>query len=411
MTRFTDAIRITTRSRHRLPGGPALMLMLALGTPSLAACGGDEEPAEEQAAEQAESGAEGNDHAGEEIELVMLDTTAVRLGGIQVGTAEAITTSGLPVTGTITYDANRVSHIGARTEGRVVGLRADLGTRVRRGQVLVELESAEVGQIRAEEHEAEALLEIARENYAREQRLEQQGISSRKELLEAQADLRRAEAALKSARDRLSVIGAGHGDGGHFDIVAPFGGVVVARDVSLGESAGSADTLLTLADLSRVWIELDVFERDLARVREGQRVAVTVTAYPGRTFPGEIVYVGDILDPAKRTVRARVEIPNADGALKPGMFATASIQVGGGGTPLAVVPQDAVQELEGRKVVFVPGDRPGEFRPVTVEVGETVDGDRVVIRSGLTPGSRVVIAGAFALRSELAKGEIGEHGH
>jgi cobalt-zinc-cadmium efflux system membrane fusion protein len=110
-------------------------------------------------------------------------------------------------------------------------------------------------------------------------------------------------------------------------------------------------------------------------------------------------------------VRARVEIPNAAGALKPGMFATASIQVGGDGPPLAVVPQDALQTFKGRRVVFVPGDAPGEFRLVPVDVGQTVDGNRVVILSGITPGSRIVTAGAFALRSELSKGEIGEDGH
>ena len=412
MNRFFDTVRgrLCGHSRRRV--FLTLALTLSVGAMALGGCGGqDEEPAEALAADHAEGGAEDADHAGEEIELVTLDTAAMRLGGIQVATVEAVTTSGLPVTGTITYDANRVSHVGARTEGRVLALQADLGTRVRRGQVLVELESAEVGQIRADEIEAEALLKIERENYAREQRLEQQGISSRKELLEAERGLRRAEAALRSARDRLRVLGAGHGDGGHFDIVAPFAGVVVGRDVSLGEMATPADTLLTLADLSRVWIELDVFERDLSRVRIGQPVSVTVTASPGRTFPGRIVYLGQVLDPAKRTVRARVEIPNPDGALKPGMFATATIQVGGGGPPVAVLPQDAVQELEGRQVVFVPGEKPGEFRPVRVEVGETIEGNRVVIRSGLAPGSRVVIAGAFALRSELAKGEIGEHGH
>jgi cobalt-zinc-cadmium efflux system membrane fusion protein len=175
--------------------------------------------------------------------------------------------------------------------------------------------------------------------------------------------------------------------------------------------ATPADTLFTVADLSEVWIELDIFERDLARVGRGQSVAVMVAAYPSRTFPGRIVYVGDVLDPARRTVRARVEIPNLESALKPGMFATASIQVGGGGPPLAVVPQDALQMIEGRRVVFVPGDTPGEFRVVPVEVGETIDGGRVVISSGIAPGSRVVTAGAFALRSELSKAEIGEHGH
>lgn len=393
---------ITNIVRPRSARLPTLHLVLAF-TFALNACGGsDAAPPEEAAPEE---------HEGEEV--VVLDTTAIRLGGIQVSVVDSITTSGLSVTGSIMFDADRVSHVGSRSEGRIVAVESDLGSRVQRGQALAILESVEVGQIRAEEREAEALLTIAQENHTREKRLAEQGISSRKELLEAEAQLRRAEAALHSAEDRLEVLGASHdhGAGGRFSLVAPFTGVVVARDASLGEMTTPADTLFTVADLSEVWIELDIFERDLARVRRGQSVAVLVTAYPGRTFPGRIVYVGDLLDPATRTVRARVEIPNRDGALKPGMFATASIQVGGGGSPLAVVPQDALQVVEGQRVVFVPGDAPGEFRPVPVEVGETIDGDRVVILSGITPGSRVVTAGAFALRSEFSKGEIGEHGH
>lgn len=381
-----------------------LTLLLLLGGPlALSSCGGAEEPPPEATAT--------DEHEGEAV--VVLDTAAIRLGGIQVSVVDSITTSALLVTGSIMFDADRVSHVGSRSDGRIVAVQADLGMRVQRGQALALLESVEVGQIRAEEREAEALLRIAQENHAREQRLAEQGISSRKELLEAEAQLRRAEAALHSAEDRLQVLGASHdhGAGGQFSLVAPFAGVVVARDASLGEMATPADTLFTVADLSEVWIELDIFERDLARVGRGQSVAVMVTAYPGRTFPGRIVYVGDVLDPAKRTVRARVEIPNPESALKPGMFATASIQVGGGGPPLAVVPQDALQMVEGRRVVFVPGDAPGEFQVVPVEVGETIDGGRVVILSGLPPGSRVVTAGAFALRSELSKSEIGEGGH
>ena len=396
----TETGPLTSRSR-------GLLFCLLLLSPSLAgiACGAADSPADEEEASEGESHAEG------EGDVVVLDTAAITAAAIRLSAVDTVSSTGLPVTGTITYDANRVSHIGSRTEGRIVMLRADIGERVRSGQPLAVLESPEVGQLRSEEHEAEALLQIAQENFAREQRLEQQGISSRKELLDAKADLRRAEAALRSARERLRVLGAGHGDGGQFAVTAPFAGVVVQRDASRGEMASPADQLFTVADLSRVWIELDIFERDLPRVAVGQPVSVTTTAYPGREFPGRIVYVGAVVDTTTRTVPARVEVPNSDDMLRPGMFATATIRVGGGGGPRPVVPRDAVQELEGRQVVFVRGDRPGEFRPQPVELGETVDSARVGIREGLSPGDSVVVSGAFMLRSELAKGEIGEHGH
>ncbi|MGV3707801.1 MAG: efflux RND transporter periplasmic adaptor subunit [Gemmatimonas sp.] len=349
------------------------------------------------------------DHA--EADIVKLDTTGVRLAGIRVDTASSVATTSLAVTGTITYDADRVSHIGARTSGRIISLQVPLGGRVKSAQLLALLESPTVGQIRAQEQEAEELRTIARENFAREQRLAQQGISSRKELLDAEAELRRTESALRSAEAQLEALGAGHGTGGQFGLSSPFGGVVVARDANVGEMVEPTDTLYTVADLSSVWIELNIFERDLARVRLGQSVSVSVVAYDKRTFPGRIVYLGAVLDPQKRTVLARVEIPNRDGALKPGMFASANIQVGSAGPPVVVVAQDAVQQLEGKSVVFVPGDSPGEFRAVRVEVGEPTGDGRIAILSGINAGDRVVVAGAFALRSELAKGEIGEHGH
>ena len=373
-----------------------------------AACGGGGN-AEKAGEEHAEGEGE---HKEGTADVVLLDSAAISAAEIRVGAAETVRTSGLAVTGAITYDANRVSHIGPRTAGRVVALQADVGQRVGGGQTLAVLESPEVGQLRAEGREAAALLRIAEENYARERRLEEQGISSRKEVLQFEAELRRAQASVQSAQERLRALGAGGGGGGsRFTLGAPFPGVVVARDASLGEMATPDDQLFTVANLSHVWIELDVFERDLSRVTVGQGVDVSTAAWPGRTFPGRIVYLGAVLDSAKRTVKARVEIPNPDGALKPGMFANARIQVGGEGPPTVVVPQDAVQEVEGRRSVFVPGARPGEFRAQPVEVGETLEGGRVAIRSGLAAGDRLVVSGAFALRSELAKGEFGEHGH
>lgn len=394
-----------TSELHKLRRSSVRWLILLIGTASLPACG--DRPASE-AGEQTAA----QDHATSETDVVRLDSAALRVANIRTALVTTVASTGLRVTGTITYDANRVSHVGPRTDGRIVRMGADIGNRVRAGGILAILESPQIGQLRAEEHEAEALLKIARENYARERRLEQQGISSRKELLDAEADLRRAEAAIRSVTEKLRVLGAtAHGTGGQYALTAPFDGVVVAREASLGEMASPADRIFTVANLIRVWIELDIYERDLSRVRPGQNVEVSTAAYPRRTFPGKIVYVGDIVDPQKRTVRARVEIPNTSGALRPGMFATALIQVGSAGPELVVVPQSAVQEVEGRNVVFVTGDQSGEFRALPIEIGEATEDGMITVLSGLKAGDTIVVTGAFALRSELAKGEIGEHGH
>ena len=342
---------------------------------------------------------------------VHLDADALALSDIELGVALEARSGGLRVTGAIGYDQNRISHVGPKTEGRVEELRAELGSRVNNGQVLAHLESPEVGTTRAELTEAEALLDIARENFERETRLEAQGISSRRDVLGAEAELRTVEARRRSAEERLRILGvASHGDGGHFDVTAPYDGVVVERHAGRGEVVGPADQLFTIADLSRLWIELDIFERDLADVREGQEVDVTTAAWPGRTFPARIVYVADVLDARARTVRARVELDNADGALKPGMFATALIHTDEGHTVVAV-PRDAVQNVEGADVVWVPGDEPGAFVARPVLMGEELPGGLVELTAGLAAGDAVVVAGAFTLKAELAKGEFGGHGH
>lgn len=404
---MTDFSPRASRLDRSCPGvtaarGVAVLLALAM---TIGACGREAPPPDEGDADHAADSAE--------VDVVTVDSTTMALVGIRLGAVTSAPAGVLAVTGTITYDANLVSHIGSRTAGRVVQLRADLGDTVAGGQVLAVVESPTVGQVRSEELEAEALLEIAQENFDREQRLEAQGISSRKELLEAKADLRRGEAALRSARERLRVLGAGHGEGGEFGLTAPFDGVVVERQVTRGEMVDPEDQLFVVADLSRVWVLLDIFERDLGGVHLGQQVQVTTTAWPDREFAGRIGYLGAVLDTATRTVRARVEVPNRDRALRPGMFATAKINASDSGAQveLPVVPRDAIQELGGETVVFVPTGHPGEFRPRPVELGAPVDSGMVSISAGLAIGDTIVVSGAFMLRSELAKGEIGEHGH
>lgn len=362
--------------------------------------------------EQGATAASDDDHdaAPADSGAVQLDSTALAMSDIRIGTAGTVTSSGLAVTGTITYDQNRVSHIGPRTEGRIVRLDADLGARVNPGQVMAILESPEVGVTRAELHEAEALVRIQRENYDRERRLEAQGISSRKELLEAEAELRRAEAAVQSATERLRTLGAADGEGAEFAVVSPFAGIVVQKHATLGEVASSSDQLFTVADLSRVWIELDIFERDLARVHRGQHAVVTTAAWPGRTFTGRVAYLADVLDVTTRTVRARVEVDNPSRELKPGMFASSEIELPDSAA-VVVVPREAVQDIEGRKVVWVPGGVRGRFVARPVEVGSAMADGRIRILAGLAAGDSLVVQGAFTLKAELSKSKFGGHGH
>lgn len=366
----------------------------------LVACGdGDEEDPDEHVADE---------HV-DEISVV-LDSAGLAMADLAFGTADSVSFSLLNVTATITYDQNRVSHVGPRTEGRIRALRVDLGEAVRTGQVLAVIESPLVGATRAEMHEARALVEIAHENYERERRLEEQGVSSRRELLDAEADLRRAEAALQRSAEQLRALGAADGEGSEFVVGAPFTGTVVEKHATVGEVVGQADQLFTVADLDTLWVELDIYERDLGAIETGQPVTVTTAAYPDRTFDGRIVYLGDILDSSTRTVRARVEVANSDGVLKPGMFARARIELPSGSGRL-MVPRDAVQTVEGEEIVWRRGEEAGEFHAARVETGETTADGRVEILSGISGGDTIVTEGAFTLKAQLSKGEFGGHGH
>lgn len=342
---------------------------------------------------------------------VQLDSVSAELAGISIDSVINARLPGITVTGNVSYDANRVSHMGSRTEGRVTRLLVDIGSSVAAGQTMVVLESPLVGHIRAEETEAEAMVRITQENFEREKVLAEQGVSSRKELLASETEFRKAEAALKGARQRLQALGAGAGQAAEFVLVSPFAGTVVEKHVSLGEMVSPSDQLFTVADLSELWVELDIFERDIGKLSEGQSVIITAQAFPGQTFKGTIFNIGAIVDTVKRTLSARVAIANGRRLLKPGMFVTAGIELKDSDVKVPVVPQSAVQTLNGETVVFVPGSKSGEFRAVPVKLGERVDADNIVILSPLVPGDRIVVSGSFSLRAELSKAEIGEHSH
>ena len=340
--------------------------------------------------------------------VVTLDSTSLRLAELEfviVGNGGA---GGLIANGTITYDANRVSVIAPRADGRVVQVRADLGQQVRAGTAVALLSSPEIGRTRGELERARANLEVARQNYERENRLYEQSISSQKEAIEAQGEYRSAQAEYNSALAQLRAYGATPGEDGTYAIVTPVSGTVVERNATPGQIAGPETDLFTIADLSRLWITVDVYESDLARVQNGAAAQVFPQALPGRSFPGHVTYAGGVVDPDSRTFKVRVAVDNPQLVLRPGMFAQVRIETVGAATSNAiVVPQLAIQDLNGEPVVFVVLG-PGRFvaRQVTLE-GRT-SGGLVTVAQGLRAGEQIVINGAFRLKAELIKGSFGE---
>lgn len=395
-----ERVKTFLRERWKLVGGLAVLAVVVAAWLILG--GGSTEPSAHVEGEE--------EHEAGTDTIVRLDSAAQRLAGVELITVAVTTASELTANGTITYDANRVSFIAPRVEGRIVSVRADLGQFVSAGTVLATLESPEVGETRVDLDRATASLEVAQRNYDREKRLYDQQIIAQKELLEAEAALNTARADLNSAAAKLRAYGASPGDGGMYGLTTSVAGTVVERNASPGQSVDAATPLFTVADLRHVWITIDVYEGDLARVSQGAAALVTPTALPGTSFPGRVTYAGGIVDPATHTFKVRVTVENSSGRLRPGMFAQVGIQtpVTASAAGSITVPEIALQELNGRQVVFVALAQPGSYAARTVVPGARSGNGVVTISSGLAAGERVVARGAFQLKAELLKSTFGD---
>jgi cobalt-zinc-cadmium efflux system membrane fusion protein len=361
--------------------------------------------------------------ADHDDEIVELSEDAVRTANIQTVLVTRASLGGrIDATAVITPNEYRMAHVSPRIPGRAIQVQAELGDRVETNEALAELDSIELGEKKSQFLEARASLEVARRNHSREKRLYKQHISSEKEFLEAKGDFERTQAAYRAAREALRLVGLSEEDiekatwGGkdrplsHFPLLAPFSGTVIERHITIGELIEPDQKPFTIADLSSVWVVIDVYEKDLTHVREGTRVALTVDAFPERRFPGTITYVSHLLAPATRTAQARVVIDNGDGLLRPGMFARATIETPAqGGEEALVLPRDAVQRVGDEPVAFVER-KPGTYEVRELALGREV-GDSVEVRSGVAAGERVVTIGSFYLKSTLSKGAMAGHGH
>lgn len=339
----------------------------------------------------------------------------------------------IPATGKILVPEDRVAVIGPVNEGRIVRLYAGQGTRVRKGQKLAELESADIDQAEADYLKAladyenalrssAAEVKLAQESYDRNKLLYEQKITAGKNLQSAEHDLEVAKAAgensvngtkaaLTAARRHLLILGLNDATidalakktdlAATFSLNSPIDGIVVERNATVGASVGTDANLFKIIDLSRVWIDADVFEKDLPRVRPGQEVKLTVTAFPQSTFSGKVILINSVVDPDTRTVKVRTEVANPDGRLKPDMFANVQIVTDVNRAAISI-PQSAVLNDEGKTIVFVAeGDR---YKKRQVQAG-IQNNNRVEIVDGLTAGDAVVVKGNYLLLEQSKSGQ------
>lgn len=297
----------------------------------------------------------------------------------------------------VTFDERHLAAVGAPVSGRVASVEVVTGDRVRAGQVLLTIHSADLATAQAQLAEARQARLLAEQTATRATMLVEQGAGSVMEREQATTALAQARSEEDRANRALRALG---GQGGETDYVlkSPIAGTVVERHVAVGNtvSGDASDALLTVADLSTVWVVADVYEPDMPYVHEGDATIVTVTAIPDRTFEGRVAYVGQVVDQQTRAARARVELANPDGALRPGMFAQVSVQSAERAS--AEVPKSAVLARRDEYYVFVESARDTFTRRV-VRLG-TDHGDDVAILDGLRSGERVVVRGAILLDAE-----------
>ncbi len=317
------------------------------------------------------------------------------------------------------YDANRYAEITPRVSAFVREARVDLGQKVGAGEVVAVVDSAEVSSAKAQYLSGKATLAYEEDNFRRVDSLTKSELLRARERPLALSALNQARATTLGAEQKLRNFRFGDADlagilkssdtNPLLEITSPIDGTVVFRHAVVGEGVEPSTKLYTVADISKLWLWIDVFERDIRSIKPGQGVHFTVygssSASEETTVTGKITWVGTEVNEKTRTTKVRAEVPNPDGSLRANQFGRARIRIGEEHMALTV-PKAAVQRYEGVDLVFLQ-ERPGVYRPQRIKTKSLGRGDAVEVAWGLEEGQEVVTAGAFLLKTEVMKGSIG----
>ncbi len=314
---------------------------------------------------------------------------------------------------TVQANQNELAEVTTLIRGRVVKVHVDVGQDVKKGALLAMLHSVDLGVAEGEYLKAEAKLEEAERSHVRAKELYENKAVSLAELQRREAARKAARAEARETKNRLELLGVPREEIDRLDrentikadvpLRAPFDGRVITRNITRGEVVETDQTLFTVANLTDVWVIGNVPEKDVQFIRKDQSVNVVLAAYPHAIFTGTITYIGDVLDPATRTMRLRVTVSNPDRLLKPEMFAIVMVY-GVSSEDALSVPLAAVQDGPVGKMVFVQWE-PGAFEARTVKLGNE-EGDVVRVLEGVKAGEQVVTKGSFVLKSEMERHKI-----
>jgi cobalt-zinc-cadmium efflux system membrane fusion protein len=302
-----------------------------------------------------------------------------------------ISTPELKVTGTVTPDVARTVPVISLTTGRVVEIDARLGDTVKKGQLLLRVQSADISGAFSDYRKAQADEQLARTQLERAKLLYAKGAISLNDSQVAQDNEDKAKVDVETTAEKLRVLGNPtlEQPTGFVEIRAPISGVITDQQITnaAGVQGLASPNPFTISDLSSVWILCDVYENDLGNVRLGEGAEIRLNAYPDKVFTGVISNVGPILDPNIRTAKVRIEVRNS-GLMRPGMFVTATFH-GREKETHPAVPATALLHLHDRDWVYVPAGEK-QFRRVEVTGGDMLPGGMQEVVKGITPGQQVV---------------------
>jgi len=319
----------------------------------------------------------------------------------------------------IRVNADHMAHVVTRLIGIVRNVKKNLGDTVKKGDVLAVIDSSELADARASFHAAQERLNLAQSICSREERLWKKKITSEQEYLDAKQTLAEARIELEAGKQKLLALGFAsnyleafpHNPNEsltEYEITAPFDGKVIEKDITRGEELKEDSVAFIIADLSTVWVDLSIYQKDLPFVREGQNLLISA----GRDIPdtkGKISYISPIINEETRTAIARIILPNPEGHWRPGLFVAA--QFIGEGIPVkTLITKSALQTLGDKTCVFIYHPREG-FEPQEITVGLTNKTQAEII-SGLKAGQRYVTKGAFDIKAKMVTSTLDGHaGH
>jgi cobalt-zinc-cadmium efflux system membrane fusion protein len=356
-------------------------------------------------------------------ERLKLTSQVVHDIGLQVMTAELRPlTQEIVVASKIVANQDYEAQVGTFVPGRVSKVLVNLGDHVRRGQELMEIEGVEVGEIKSRFIKAKAQLAFAEASLNRQQSLLSQNVGAQKSVLEAQAEYEKSRAEFIAEDRRIHSVGLTDEEverfvqhsatdsseshvGGFLPIKSPIDGVVVERNVVIGQPVDQASTAFKVVNTSTLWVDGQVHEEDVKLLRSEPRIFIVVPAISVERVPGHLLYVGELVDQQTRMVKVRAALPNKQRFYKPEMFAELHIPSGNNVQGIAVGTECVVSDGAQHYVFVAVNDTTFEKRDVIA--GITM-GDRVEIKEGLKVGEKVVSKGAFMLKSELKKESFGE---